>query len=177
MRKATSIFLTLTFLLYLGGIQIMFWVKMSECKQEAQALVHGHKLSRRNIIDFSFTPSEYSSLSWSEENKEFTYKGQRYDIIEMKYFSDEIIVNCYPDKDETDLVDAFSGFIKKMFSSPQHGSDNNNEIVSKIVKEYLPSEPLVPCYYSKVLTSVEARFVLVNLSAKTDCVWRPPTSV
>jgi hypothetical protein len=174
MKRLTSILLVLTFILYLGGVQIMYWVKMSVCKQETHFLIQNHEIDKSGTIAFSFTPSEYKSLSWSEENKEFTYKGQRYDIIGMQFFSDEIIIKCFSDNNETNLVDAFSGFIKKMFASPQHTDDNNTDIASNISKEYLPAESLVSSFFSSVLISIAAKCVLVDVSAKIDDIWHPP---
>jgi hypothetical protein len=175
MRKIISTLLTLIFVLYLGGVQVMYWVKMSTCKQQVQTLIHGHKLSRKNTIDFSFTPSEYSALSWSEENKEFNYKGQRYDIMAMQFYSDKILITCYSDDNESILVEAFSGFIKKMFSSSQQNNNSNNDIASNIYKEYIPAESPVPLFFSRVLISIEAKCVLVDVSAKIDAIWHPPT--
>jgi hypothetical protein len=177
MRKITCIILTLTFILYLGGVQVMYWIKMSVCKEQVQTLIHGHKLSRKNTVDFSFTSSEYNSLDWSEQNKEFTYKGERYDIVGIQYFSEEIIVKCYSDNEETEVIDAFSGFIKKMFSCPQHTNESNTDIASNIYKEYLPSEFFVPSHFARVLISIKATCVLVNVSAKVDDIWHPPTLV
>jgi len=149
---------------------------MSVCKQETQYLIQNHRLDKSGAIAFSFTPSEYKALSWSEENKEFTFKGQRYDIIAMQFFTDEVIVKCYSDNNETSLVDAFSGFIKKMFTSPQHTDDNNTDIASNISKEYLPAESFSPVIFSSVLVSIKAKCVLVNVSAGIDDIWHPPTS-
>lgn len=177
MRKITSVLLTLTFVLYLGGVQVMYWIKMSVCEQESQELIQKNNLSNTDTKTFSFSPADYKSLAWSEKNKEFTYQGQRYDIIGMQFFSDEIIVKCYSDKDETTLIDAFSGFIKKMFSSPQHNNDNNTDIASNIYKEYLPAELLKPSYFPRVLIFTMAKCVLVNVYAKVDDIWHPPTLV
>jgi hypothetical protein len=107
----------------------MYWVKMSVYKQQTNTLIQNHQVADSSTEAFSFTPSEYKSLSWSEENKEFTYKGQRYDIIDMQFFLDEIIVKCYLDSEETNLFTAFSGFMQKMFPSHQHNTDNSTNIL------------------------------------------------
>jgi hypothetical protein len=174
MRKFLNILLALTFIFYIGGLQVMYWVKMYVCKQQSASLIQTGKLQGSQTVQFTFTPSEYNSLSWTEQNKEFTYIGERYDIASIQYFSDKVMVRCYTDKEETELADAFSGFIKKMFSSPQTPNEKNHDIAGKIYKEYLHVKPLVPSFFDKALVSVKATCVLVNTSAAIENIWRPP---
>lgn len=174
MKKITSILLTLTFVLYLGGIQAFYWVKMSVHKQEVHSLVQHNKIRQNTTVSFSFTSSEYNSLSWSEQNKEFTYEGQRYDIIEIQYCSDEIIAICYSDRDETNLVAAFSGFMKKMFSAPQHTGKNNTDIANNICKDYMPSKAITPYFNACELVALETTYAFVNVYNGHSDVWRPP---
>jgi len=175
MKKITGILLAFTFVLYLGGIQMAYWLRMSAHKQETQFSIRHNQVSKDNSVKFSFTSEQYNSLAWSEKNKEFSYQGQRYDIIGMQYCSDEIIVTCFSDKEETNLVNAFSGFIKNLFSSPLHTNDKTPDIANTLCKEYLPSEPSSPFLFSHVLISIKAGCVLVNVSGQIDSIWRPPT--
>lgn len=175
MKKITGILLAFTFVLYLGGIQIAYWLKMSAHKRETQTAIQSHKLPENNTVKFSLTSLEYASLAWSERSKEFSYLGQRYDIIGIQYYSDEIIITCYSDKEETRLVNAFTGFVKKFFSSPQHTNDKTPSMASNLCKEYLPSEPLTSFLYAGVLISIKAKCAFVNMHPKPDDIWHPPT--
>jgi hypothetical protein len=175
MRKITSILLALTFVLYLGGMQVLYWVKISVHKQETATMIQHNNVAKDKTAKFSFTSTEYNSIAWSERNKEFSFQGQRYDIIGIQYCSDEVIVTCYADKDETSLADAFSGFIKKMFAAPQHNSDSGNGMANSLCKEYMPSDPLLAFFYEQQLTSIKARCMLVNIAPYHANIWHPPT--
>lgn len=177
MKNITATLLTLVFILYLSGMQMMYWVKMSVHREETENMIRSHEVTKANTMKFSFSSEEYSSLSWSERNKEFLYQGQHYDIIGIQYCSDEIIVTCYIDKDETSLVDAFSGFVKKMFASPQHNNDNGSSIANSLCKEYMPSDPLMAFFYAQQLTSIEARCMFVNMALYHADIWHPPTLI
>lgn len=177
MKKVTSILLAFMFIVYLGGIQMVYWVKMSVHKEETETMIRSHEVATNSTVKFSFTSEEYGALPWSERNKEFLYQGQHYDIIGLQYCSDEIVVTCYIDKDETSLVEAFSGFVKKMFASPQHNNDNGGSMANSLCKEYMPSDPLVAFFYERQLTSVEARCMLVNMTPYHADIWHPPTFV
>ncbi|HTA84497.1 MAG TPA: hypothetical protein VK783_16250 [Bacteroidia bacterium] len=176
MKKTTGIVFIFIFLLYICGIELLYSLKISVAKNQSASLIHNHEISIDSAILFSFTPEQYKSLNWSERNKEFTYNKQHYDIISLQFYTDEINVTCYDDSKETSLVDELTGFMKKMFSQNQK-ADDNNDIASKICKEYLPNVQLTPTYFFQVLRTINANCVLVNQHALIADVWHPPSLV
>ena len=174
MKKATVVALILVFTLYLGGVQVFYRFKMNDARRDATISMQS-KLSLDKTIELSFTTDEYDALAWSERNKEFTLNGQRYDIASINYTSDLIKLVCYPDGKESDIVAAFSNFMDRMFSAHQGSGTDNNDMASKLCKEYLPNERLVPFFFPRVLTTINTDCVLVSSSDLIGNIWHPPT--
>ena len=174
MKKATVAALILVFTLYLGGVQVFYWFKLNDAKKDASRSIQG-KLALNETKEFSFTTDEYDALAWSEKNKEFILNGNSYDIVAINYTSDLIKLVCYPDNKESDIVAAFNNFMDRMFSAHQSSGTDNNDMASKLCKEYLPNERLVPCFFPRVLTTINTDCVLVNSSDLIGNIWHPPT--
>jgi hypothetical protein len=174
MKKATGIGFILIFLFYICGIQLVYTLKISVAKNQSATLINTHKVATNNTCDFSFTPEQYKNLDWSERNKEFSYEGKHYDIISLAFYTDEIKATCFDDSKETSLVDEFAGLMKRMFSQNQK-TDENNDLASKICKEYLPNITFTPTFFFQVLRTINAPCVLVNQHALVADVWRPPS--
>jgi hypothetical protein len=177
MKRTTGLFLSLLFLFYLGGIEVFYTLKMSVVKRQSAEGISNHKISLNNTCTFSFTPSQYSNLNWSERNKEFTYNGKHLDIISLAFYTDEIKVVCFDDSNETSLVDEFTGFMKKMFSQGSSSDNSNNDMANKICKEYLPNPTVPQSYFFHVITTIKANCVLVNHYAPIAGIWHPPSLV
>ncbi|MGP8214317.1 MAG: hypothetical protein ACLQQ4_02005 [Bacteroidia bacterium] len=175
MKKLSAIFLTLTFMLYLGGLQLMYWVKIDNAKHEA-AMFIGKHINASNAKDFVFTSSQYSSLEWLEKNKEFIFEGQRYDITTIEYSSSGVKVSCYSDNEETELAKEFQQLANKLFSSHQQSNGSDNDVFSKITKEYLPLSLifLQPRFKKSIsVITTENTPALTSLVAN---IWHPPAT-
>jgi hypothetical protein len=177
MKRATGFFLAFIFILYLGGIEVFYTLKVGVVKKQSAALISNHKIQLDNTVSFSFTPSQYQSLNWSERNKEFTYNEEHYDIVSIDFYSDEIKVVCFDDSNETGVVSEFTGFMKRMFSQSQSSDNSNNDMASKICKEYLPNQNISQLFFFHVITTIQADCVLVNRHALVADIWRPPSLV
>lgn len=60
----------------------------------------------KSVVNFNFTDKEAASINWEEEG-EFSYHGQMYDVIETKKENGQLIIRCIADKDETALIEQF----------------------------------------------------------------------
>ena len=138
MKRIASIFLALTFILYLGGIQLMYWVKIECAKYKATEFVLNHIDKKSSAKDLIFTSSQYNALQWLDKNKEFVLNGQRYDIAAIVYSSEGVKISCYSDNEETEIANAFQSFSERLLSTHQQSNNSDNDILSKITKEYLP---------------------------------------
>jgi hypothetical protein len=175
MNRIAAIFLTLTFVLYLGGMQLMYWVKIDNAKRDATATILRHSAKAVDTKDFSFTTSQYNSLSWLDKNKEFIFDGQHYDIAGIEYLSGSIKVSCYNDNEETEIANAFQKFSNKLFSTHQQSNSSDNDVLSKITKEYLPLNPVLVQPKIEKSISIITKENTPTLSLLTADIWHPPS--
>ena len=125
MNRFTSIFLSLIFVLYLGGIQLMYWIRIDAARQDANAYVQKTLPENINSKELILTASQYSSLQWLEKNKECVINGQRYDIIGVTHSAEGVKLKCYTDNEETEVANAFEHFAERLFNTPRPMEDHS----------------------------------------------------
>ncbi|HXB13834.1 MAG TPA: hypothetical protein VNZ45_17730 [Bacteroidia bacterium] len=176
MKKGSSIFLSLIFMLYLGGMQVMYWVKIESAKKEASVFLTGNKFQQNTCTKFMFSKAEFNKLDWSDNNKEFKYKGQLYDISQIKYLANGVELTCYSDNTETEVVNAFHSFIEHIYTSHSQSGSNDNDMISKIIKEYVSvkTAPLPDSVFTNPSPgAAQANNYTFSLPAS---IWHPPAS-
>jgi hypothetical protein len=175
MKKIACIFLTSLFLLYLGGIQLLYWAKMNKAKYEATVFIQNQGFKTLDTKCFLFTNSQYASIQWIEANKEFSTNGQRYDIIDIEKTQEGIKITCYCDNEETEIVNAFQKFADKFFPTQQQSNSSDTDIISKITKEYMPIDLTFKfSTYEKVSSTFIKEGSLYSILLPAG-IWHPPT--
>jgi len=90
---------------------------------------------RKDVIEFSLKNKEASQLDW-ENDHEFSYNNQMYDLIEKKTDGDKLIIRCIADKHETELVNEYQKTRKR--------NQSNESVVQLITASFiLPQTPSV----------------------------------
>ncbi len=176
MKKIAAIFLSFLFLIYLGGIQVMYWVKIDGAKKDASAFLNNNKFKKNSDTKLLFTTAQYNSLGWSDNNKEFTYNCQLYDVSEIKYVAGGVEVQCYADNAETEVVNAFHNFIDHLLSSQSRSGSSDNDMISKIIKEYVSIKitPIPDSFCFNIIPfASKAKLYTFSLPAS---IWHPPAS-
>lgn len=60
----------------------------------------------RDVVEFCFKNKDASELNW-ENDHEFSFNNDMYDLVENKTDGDKIIIRCIADKHETELVNEY----------------------------------------------------------------------
>lgn len=60
----------------------------------------------QDVVEFFFSNNELENASW-ENDHEFSYYDEMYDVIEKKTVGDRLLVRCISDDKETQLVKDF----------------------------------------------------------------------
>lgn len=71
----------------------------------------------KDVVQLSFKEDESKQLYW-EDDQEFSFNGEMYDVIEKKRGGNILIIRCIPDKKETDLL-------KEYQKQNKHNSSNS----------------------------------------------------
>lgn len=64
------------------------------------------------LVVFRFTTEETQMLEWEDEH-EFRYKGQMYDVVGQQKQDGNLMIRCIQDEKETALLNAFLKTTKK----------------------------------------------------------------
>ena len=105
MKKISAIILLSCLLCALVGYRLVFEVRLYHLKTEMRLnLKNG--LHRENLLSFTFTNTELNSLEWEEES-EFRYKGEMFDVVRMTARDGQTQILCIPDFKEEKLLSAY----------------------------------------------------------------------
>ena len=106
MRKTLSLLLLFSILLYTGGYHFACMVYQSYLKQEMKIyLQHTDNSAYGNHLCFSLTNGQITdpAFAWEEENTEFRYRNEWYDVISIKKTGGKILICCLKDGNENEI--------------------------------------------------------------------------
>jgi hypothetical protein len=84
------------------GHQLAFILQLHQLKLEMKRNIPMLRNSA-DVVELAFDESSYARLEW-EEDHEFSFKGEMYDVIEKRAVNGKILLLCIPDKKESQLL-------------------------------------------------------------------------
>lgn len=107
--------------IYMGGYQLVAMGYRWELKATMKTWLRTHRESAYHTV-FSFAASDGEiadpDLRWEEAGKEFSYKGNLYDVISVELQGSRATVYCVNDQAEKKLLTVISGMhVKQQQSS------------------------------------------------------------
>jgi hypothetical protein len=95
------------FLFNIAGYYLLFsYVKNSLQKQIRREIRQG--LSEKDLTLISVPINDESGICWIKAGKEFTYKGEMYDVVKIRIRDNQKFFYCINDTKEKKLIDGFS---------------------------------------------------------------------
>jgi len=86
-------------------------------------------MDKDSLILFNFTRSAHKSLKWEEED-EFEYHHQMYDVIHTQFQGDTVYLWCWKDQDETYLKSQLSQQLRHLLSGTPQGKTDSTRLIS-----------------------------------------------
>ncbi len=89
----------------MSGYNFLYLFRKQELKQAMKEYLLNHP-DPGNVTEFRFSLNDKRSLTqleW-ENNHEFWYKNDMYDLVDKKTENDQLIIRCISDKSESNLV-------------------------------------------------------------------------
>jgi len=119
---------------YVAGYRLMYSLGILYTKEQAKECMTE---KNDNIKKITFSTSDYNSLKWTEENKEFSFNNQMYDVVSIQKLGTCYVLTVYADDPETELITAFHNFEKEIFHPDQSnkGTKSAEDIMSSFQKE------------------------------------------
>lgn len=165
MKKLTSILLLVCLSFILFGYHLVFYFQVENAKAEMMASLKNQK-GHRDVIQLSFTESDVKQLVWEDE-KEFRFNGEMYDVVEKEQKSGQLVIHCIPDKKETTLIKEYQK------NNKHNRSDSIVELVN--AQFVLPSEYSVkPLQRNITKTYFERSYSLLS---RASFIFIPPPEV
>jgi hypothetical protein len=170
--RTVALTMLLAMVYYFAGYRIVYFMLTKDAKTFASAEIKNKNTRKETLV---LDKTEFASVKWTEENKEFSYNGQLFDIINISKTADKYTILAYADKNETQLVKALNDFVKQLFPSNNKQNKNAESIVVALQNEYLPLNAI------KILIPDATQVVYHKQALNGESVschlttWRPPS--
>lgn len=141
-KKAFSFVLLAIFLFNIVGYFIAFKIVQHQVRSEVKTAIK-QTLTTNQLTVIEIYKTEQNQLIWEENNKEFYYKGELYDIVKTEEKTESIIYYCINDVQEEKLFANLEEHVNN-YISDNHLSKKNSS------KKNLPDS--IKLYLSNVLS-------------------------
>jgi len=140
-RKTFSFILLICLLVYIGGYQLFYCLYQQSLKTEMKAYLKENKTSKFGTrLEFEIEGNQIKdkSFSWEEENEEFRYHNELYDVVNIENQECKLILICIKDNDENQLENQLKEIHKINKTGSSKSSQNNFKSFSVF---YLQKQP------------------------------------
>lgn len=179
MKKVISILLLVIFLFNICGFYIVFNVIEHDNRIAMNTLIRGNKSVAAKGISI-LKIKESSAIGQSREveyvrENEIRYKGNLYDIIEVKSAGDFVYYYCISDKKEEKLKKALCNYVEGNILDSRSKSSNtkgHDRFLKNVIKDYILSQNSVCCITESVFSySPEVQHSYKSVYSK---IFHPP---
>jgi hypothetical protein len=160
LKKIIAVILLLVFLYNVSGYYIWFKLEQYNIKSEIR---NNSEIKALTLIIIPLNGK--SGLVWTEDNKEFIYHGEMYDVVKVKTGNNSKYYYCINDKKEKQLL---TDFIKK--DSSQKKSEN---IIQKVTVNKYQTKPFALIVYNQPIT-INYCILFNNYTSNISDIHSPP---
>ena len=105
-RKTVSFILLFCLLIYIGGYHLLYIYHQQQLKTEMKAFLkenHSSGFGSKLVFSLNAGKIDNADFSWEEENEEFRYQQELYDVISVEKKNGKIEIVCLKDNNENQL--------------------------------------------------------------------------
>jgi hypothetical protein len=107
LRKYLSVIVLMFFIFNIVGYYLWFsYVKNNIQKEVRQEIRRG--LAEKDLTLITVPIGDESGIRWIKPGKEFTFRGEMYDVVKIKILKDKKIYSCINDTKEKKLIADFA---------------------------------------------------------------------
>lgn len=92
--------------IYMGGFHLVFAVHQQQLKREMRSYLQAHNDARygsRFVFQLSDNKVNDPAFEWEEENQEFRYRSELYDVVSVTKQGNQLKVTALKDSNENQL--------------------------------------------------------------------------
>ena len=119
MKKITAVILLFCLFFTLLGHHLIFRLRLFDIKKEMKERLRDSPT--KDVVVLYFSEDEIHLLEW-EDDYEFRFGNEMYDVIDQKKEGGRFILRCIPDTKETALLEAYQKIAQKKRDSPVQAS-------------------------------------------------------
>ena len=173
--RAIAFIMLFAMLHYVAGYRLLYSLGVIYTKSEAKECMS----KKSDIKKLILSVSDYNSLKWTEENKEFSFHNEMYDVMNIQKTGKTYVVTIYADDPETEVASALHHFENELFhpDQPNKTSKSAEDILSSFQKDCTP-----PSGFNMhlVATTGNNNFIIdarqKHLPKVFKAIWHPPAS-
>ena len=87
------------------GYHLIFNFELASVKSEMKAFLQTQK-NHKDVVEILLTNEQSKQVDWEDEN-EFRFNGEMYDVIEKKIVKKQLFIRCVEDRKETALLNEY----------------------------------------------------------------------
>jgi hypothetical protein len=106
MKRTLSLLITLVFLFNAGSGYLIFKLKQAEARRESEEALNSHDKTDELVI-LAFRQNHEEEITWIRPGREFTYRGEMYDVVKTTSGGNLKFYHCYNDSKEKKLTDEY----------------------------------------------------------------------
>jgi len=162
-QRTIGIFLLLCFTAPVAGTYLWLRFERKQVRREVKAhILNG--IDRDQLTLLSFTHAQAAQqLTW-EHAGEFTYRGEKYDVIEQQTNHSKTHYWCWHDTKESGLDQQLTDLVNKAFGDGKHRNERDKQVVQ--VFKVLHHQRYFPTHINRQNeyfdTNVKACFSAIN---------------
>jgi hypothetical protein len=107
-------------------------VQLAAVKSEMKAFLRNQK-DNKDLIQIRLDKKELKHLHWEDEH-EFRYNGQMFDVIEMKTQGESVLIRCIADEKETALLNEYQ-------------KNNNRNSSNSLIFQLITAAYILPAHF------------------------------
>ncbi len=117
----------------MGGYHLLYRLYQQGLKTEMKAYLKKNKTSSfGNRFEFTLIENQVTDtqFSWEEENEEFRYRQELYDVVSIEKKAEKLVIICLKDNEENQLEKQLNQIHQLNKSAPSKSMQNSSKFFS-----------------------------------------------
>jgi hypothetical protein len=106
MKKLSSLILLILFLVFSDGYITIFRVRQLHLRNEMKHEIND-KAGKKELSVIAVNKNQENEITWIKKGKEFRYRDELYDVVDIKTTGNKRVYYCINDEKEEHLIETF----------------------------------------------------------------------
>jgi len=145
-KKIGAVLIIFILLFNIAGFYLLFQIKRWSIREEVEQKLK-KTIPEKYLTRIEITPQITEEIEWEEENEEFSFRGDMYDLAYQKKIGNKIYYYCFKDDEETYVVNQLDQTVNNLL-------DVGKFPPNKVSKDFIKAFCALHFILSKSITSL-----------------------